>query len=276
MERHHHSQQSNSNLCSPTSPPTTFVQADTNNFRDLVQKLTGLSSDSEKLPITHPARHYPKAPISTGDPTDLRWSPFKLQERKHTMRKLKIKLSLATLHGSQLIPSPVTPLRFKSFSFSSSGSESLSSPTTVAEEKKTIVEKGFYLHLSPLSTKLLVKIRASWIDKADVLSPTDQVLMIKQFHAGSTFLASMNLHKADQGRVLQDPHPEIPSLRPRELLATLSISFWPSPSRASGHSESLWDFVSYSETVAQEHARRSTTSVDSKIFKALQQCPRQC
>ncbi|KAM0984762.1 hypothetical protein ACFX2I_012043 [Malus domestica] len=78
------------------------------------------------------------------------------------------------------------------------------------------------------------------------------------------------------GRVLQDPHPEIPSLRPRELLATLSISFWPSPSRASGHFESPWDFASYSETVAQEHAHRSTTSVDPKIFKALQQCPRRC
>ncbi|KAM1735166.1 hypothetical protein ACFX11_020536 [Malus domestica] len=43
------------------------------------------------------------------------------------------------------------------------------------------------------------------------------------------------------------------------------------PSRASRHSESPWDFASYSETVAQEHARRSTTSVDFKISKALQQ-----
>ncbi|KAM1014756.1 hypothetical protein PS2_044174 [Malus domestica] len=48
------------------------------------------------------------------------------------------------------------------------------------------------------------------------------------------------------------------------------------PSRASGHSESPWDFASYSETVAQEHTRRSTTSVDFKISKALQQRPRQC
>ncbi|CAN6726611.1 unnamed protein product [Malus baccata var. baccata] len=196
MERHHHSQQSNSNLCSPTSPPTTFVQADTNNFRDLVQKLTSLSGDLVKLPITHSARHYPKAPTSIGDPTGPHWSPFKLQERRHTMRKLEIKLSLATLHDSQPIPSPVTPLRFKSFSFSSSGSESLSSPAAVAEEEKAIAENGFYLHLSPLSTKLLVKIRASWIDKADALSPTYQVLMIKHFHVGSTYLA-MNLHKAD-------------------------------------------------------------------------------
>ncbi|PSS31244.1 DEAD-box ATP-dependent RNA helicase [Actinidia chinensis var. chinensis] len=39
-----------------------------------------------------------------------------------------------------------------------------------------------------------------------------------------------------------------------------------------GHkkSQSPWDFASYSESVAEEHARRSTTSVDFKISKALQ------
>lgn len=36
-------------------------------------------------------------------------------------------------------------------------------------------------------------------------------------------------------------------------------------------SQSPWDFASYSETVAEEHARRSTTSVDFKISKALEQ-----
>ncbi|XP_015577149.1 DEAD-box ATP-dependent RNA helicase 28 [Ricinus communis] len=36
-------------------------------------------------------------------------------------------------------------------------------------------------------------------------------------------------------------------------------------------SQSPWDFASYSESVAEEHARRSTTSVDYKISKALQQ-----
>lgn len=33
-------------------------------------------------------------------------------------------------------------------------------------------------------------------------------------------------------------------------------------------SQSPWDFASYSESVAEEHARRSTTSVDFKISKA--------
>lgn len=42
-----------------------------------------------------------------------------------------------------------------------------------------------------------------------------------------------------------------------------------------GHrkTQSPWDFASYSESVEQEHARRSTTSIDFKISKALQQCP---
>lgn len=34
--------------------------------------------------------------------------------------------------------------------------------------------------------------------------------------------------------------------------------------------ESPWDFASYSESVAEEHARRSTTSVDYKISKLLE------
>lgn len=41
--------------------------------------------------------------------------------------------------------------------------------------------------------------------------------------------------------------------------------------RPSDHkSQSPWDFGSYSETVAEEHARRSTTSIDFKISKVLQ------
>lgn len=35
--------------------------------------------------------------------------------------------------------------------------------------------------------------------------------------------------------------------------------------------QSPWDFSSYSESVADEHSRRSTTSIDFKISKARQQ-----
>ncbi|KAL5778225.1 hypothetical protein ACOSP7_011151 [Xanthoceras sorbifolium] len=37
--------------------------------------------------------------------------------------------------------------------------------------------------------------------------------------------------------------------------------------------QSPWDFAAYSESVAEEHARRSTTSIDFKISKLLQQRP---
>ena len=40
------------------------------------------------------------------------------------------------------------------------------------------------------------------------------------------------------------------------------------PSRAAP--QSPWDFAAYSETVADEHSRRNTTSVDDKITKARQ------
>ncbi|XVE53507.1 hypothetical protein DITRI_Ditri03aG0008800 [Diplodiscus trichospermus] len=148
-----------------TSTPTTFVQADANNFRDLVQKLTGFgASDTEKLPVTLPGRLSSK-PYLPGEPTGPRRPPFKLQERRqHAMRKLEIKLGLTTLRNSPRhcspsqacpldspISSPVTPLGSESYFYSSSGTVSPSSPV-VSEEEKAIAEKGFYLHPSPLNT----------------------------------------------------------------------------------------------------------------------------
>ncbi|CAK9217847.1 unnamed protein product [Sphagnum troendelagicum] len=68
--------------------PTTFVQADTSSFRELVQKLTGASdSDLEKkLPIT-PAI----------DSLSARRPSFKLHERRQSnIRKLEIKPGLST------------------------------------------------------------------------------------------------------------------------------------------------------------------------------------
>ncbi|KAL5559631.1 hypothetical protein UlMin_035842 [Ulmus minor] len=159
---------SSSSSSSPTSPtPTTFVQADPNSFKELVQKLTGSPGDSVKLPVTLPARLASKQPVVPLDPTGPRRSPFKLQDRRQTMRKLEIRLSLASLTGNSPshlrlspghiqwvdspTPSPVTPLGSESLSLPSSGSQSPSSPA-VSEEEKAIAEKGFYLHPSPLST----------------------------------------------------------------------------------------------------------------------------
>ncbi|KDP33493.1 hypothetical protein JCGZ_07064 [Jatropha curcas] len=143
---------------SPTSP-TTFVQADTNTFRDLVQKLTGLAGDSsEKFPVTLPTKLSSKLSHPV-DPTGPRRSSFKLQERRqHTIRKLEIELGLTSQFSFRKthrlespIPSPVTPLSSDSLFFRSPGTESPSSPA-VSEEEKAIAEKGFYLHPSPLTT----------------------------------------------------------------------------------------------------------------------------
>ncbi|GMJ15824.1 MPK3/6-targeted VQP 3 [Hibiscus trionum] len=150
---------------SSTPTPTTFVEADANTFKGLVQKLTGFTNDTEKLPGGLSS----KTSSHGGDhPTAPRRPQFKLQERRQQhamMRKLEIKLGLTTLRNSPShcvcvcqdrrlespFPSPVTPLGSESLFYSSSGTVSPSSPA-VSEEEKAIAEKGFYLHPSTLNT----------------------------------------------------------------------------------------------------------------------------
>lgn len=43
--------------------------------------------------------------------------------------------------------------------------------------------------------------------------------------------------------------------------------------RKNQKTQSPWDFSHYTETLADEHSRRSTTSVDYKISKALERQP---
>jgi hypothetical protein len=143
----------------PPTSPTTFVQADTNSFRDLVQKLTGLASDTQQLPATR-ILSSSKSFHSPVDFTGPRRSPFKLQERRHTSRKLEIKLGLTSLSNSssptrqtRQVESPVTPLISSELLFFPSPATTESpSPPAVLEEEKAIAEKGFYLHPSPLNT----------------------------------------------------------------------------------------------------------------------------
>ncbi|KAF5201910.1 Vq motif-containing protein [Thalictrum thalictroides] len=177
---------SSSSSTALTSSPTTFVQADTRTFRELVQKLTGADDNlQDKLPITLPSRYSSSSSrsSSTASQNDHqlggvliggpRRSAFKLQERRQNMRKLEIKLGLTSIRnspnsptayspremqtylvGSSPVPSPVTPLGSDTvFSSRFPGSGS-SSPASVVEdqEEKAIAEKGFYLHPSPLST----------------------------------------------------------------------------------------------------------------------------
>ncbi|XP_022935896.1 VQ motif-containing protein 11-like [Cucurbita moschata] len=155
-------------ISSPPPPPlstspTTFVQADPNSFRDLVQKLTGFSGHSEKLPVTHLSKLSSSNPLppATDHHTGPRRSPFKLQERRHTIRKLEIKLGPTGIfknspsHPRRFdspIPSPVTPLAAE---FRFLRKPSAASPLTppVTAEDKAIADGGFYLHPSPRSSQ---------------------------------------------------------------------------------------------------------------------------
>lgn len=143
----------------PTTPNTTFVQADPSNFRAVVQKLTGASDDpsAPKLPLTLPSRlmaqaHRPTttatAEIGPKRPT------FKLHERRHAARKLELNVGFSErpvfsvcgpYGGSRgvVMGSPVS-----AFELAARGSPR----TPTEEEEKAIAEKGFYLHPSPLST----------------------------------------------------------------------------------------------------------------------------
>ncbi|XVF74772.1 hypothetical protein PTKIN_Ptkin13bG0138500 [Pterospermum kingtungense] len=143
----------------PTSPNTTFVQADPSTFRTIVQQLTGASNDSSapKLPLTYVARPVasdigPKKPL------------FKLHERRLAMKKLEIKLNNNNNNNNNIgknkcpsdfrqrgfIVSPVSTLDL----WSHAGSESTKPvfDECEEEEQKAIAEKRFYLHPSPLST----------------------------------------------------------------------------------------------------------------------------
>lgn len=147
----------------PSSSPTTFVQADTTSFRDLVQKLTGFSGDSEKLPVTHLSKLSSSKPLppSAAHLTGPHRSPFKLQERRHTIRKLEIKLGLTenfnnsppshTHRFDSPVPCPVTPLASESLFFLRPGVASPLSPPFTTEDK-AITDGGFYLHPSPINT----------------------------------------------------------------------------------------------------------------------------
>ncbi|XP_010520913.1 PREDICTED: VQ motif-containing protein 33-like [Tarenaya hassleriana] len=141
--------------------PTTFVQADTSTFKQVVQILTGSSGTT--------AKNQEPPPFSI--PPIKNTKSFKLYERrqntnnKNSMfmintlrihshsprfspRNPEILLSPSTLDFPKLgLNSPVTPLRNGDPFDKASPLSSCSS-----EEEKAIAEKGFYLHPSPVST----------------------------------------------------------------------------------------------------------------------------
>ncbi|KAL8511487.1 hypothetical protein ACS0TY_018040 [Phlomoides rotata] len=147
----------------PNSPyPTTFVQADTSSFKQVVQMLTG-SNEAARRPDS--PRH-PIPPIKTGPRKD-KSASSRLYERRNSFRNFKISPLGNTPHGllfpgysasprpeilspsildfPSLMLSPVTPLIPDPFN------REVNRVNTVAEDK-AIKEKGFYLHPSPATT----------------------------------------------------------------------------------------------------------------------------
>lgn len=156
---HHSSSSSTSSTTTTTSPnnpyPTTFVQADTSSFKQVVQMLTG-SADTARH-AARPGHAIP--PIKTGPRKDK--SGSKLYERRNsTLRSFKISplgpgpgprpeiLSPSILDFPSLALSPVTPLIPDPFNRPPAPNGTVD----LAAEDKAIVDKGFYLHPSPANT----------------------------------------------------------------------------------------------------------------------------
>ncbi|KAL3820456.1 hypothetical protein ACJIZ3_006361 [Penstemon smallii] len=159
----------------PNSPyPTTFVQADTSSFKQVVQMLTGSTDPARPPTRSNPVRN-PIPPIKSGPRKDK--SGSKLYERRNSMKNFKISplgpglvssrpglfsgysgsprpgtpdiLSPSILDFPSLVLSPVTPLIPDPFNRNGSGNNN---NLDMKAEDKAIEEKGFYLHPSPANT----------------------------------------------------------------------------------------------------------------------------
>ncbi|XP_008812162.3 VQ motif-containing protein 4-like [Phoenix dactylifera] len=163
--------------------PTTFIQADTSSFKQVVQMLTGSAETASKHAAANPSPPPPKNPIPpAAKATGPKKPAFKLYERRSGLKNLKMIspliptflnstpispaaaggaaafsprkqpeiLSPSMLDLPSLALSPVTPLIPDPFN-RSPHPNSTPSPAMSAEER-AIAEKGFYLHPSPRTT----------------------------------------------------------------------------------------------------------------------------
>ncbi|KAH9331422.1 hypothetical protein KI387_003530, partial [Taxus chinensis] len=92
-----------SECTAPSAMSTTFVETDSHSFRELVQRLTGVS-EGEKLPVTIHARNSSKGREEAGNNSvgnksriemGIQRSAFKFQKRRASQRKSEIKLDLS-------------------------------------------------------------------------------------------------------------------------------------------------------------------------------------
>ncbi|VAH79275.1 unnamed protein product [Triticum turgidum subsp. durum] len=134
-----------------TTPfPTTFVQADTTSFKQVVQMLTGSDAGNQAASGSGPCR--PKKPS------------FKLYERRSSLKNLKMIAPLAmgappSPRNASAAPEILSPsvLDFPSLKLSSpvtplTGDPFFPSPASSsgdAAERAAIADKGFFFHPSP-------------------------------------------------------------------------------------------------------------------------------
>ncbi|KAL5730408.1 hypothetical protein ACHQM5_003231 [Ranunculus cassubicifolius] len=149
--------------------PTTFIQADTTSFKQVVQMLTGSSETAKQASkaTVDPSQKSVIPPIKNGP----KKQGFKLYERRNSLKNLKISplmpgfiqnsgfsprkheiLSPSILDFPSLVLSPVTPLIPDPFNRSPPTCSNMNYNSSAAAEEKAIAEKGFYLHPSPVST----------------------------------------------------------------------------------------------------------------------------
>lgn len=152
--------------------PTTFIQADTTSFKQVVQMLTGSSETAKqasKAATVDPSQKSVIPPIKNGP----KKQGFKLYERRNSLKNLKISplmpgfvqnsgfsprkpeiLSPSILDFPSLVLSPVTPLIPDPFNRASPtcNTSHMNNNNNSSAEEKAIAEKGFYLHPSPVST----------------------------------------------------------------------------------------------------------------------------
>ncbi|KAI0496966.1 hypothetical protein KFK09_023292 [Dendrobium nobile] len=158
----------------PNPYPTTFIQADTTSFKQVVQMLTGSAETAAKQTAAAAAAAVAVAPKCsippTGKPTGPKKPAFKLYERRGSMKNLKMIspmipsfagrsnpnspasaafsprkmpeiLSPSILDLPSLALSPVTPLIPDPFN-----------RDVLKAEERAIAEKGFYFLPSPRTT----------------------------------------------------------------------------------------------------------------------------
>ncbi|KAL5221575.1 hypothetical protein ABZP36_026288 [Zizania latifolia] len=149
----------------PSNPfgPTTFVQADTTSFKQLVQILTGTPGTAAAAAAGGAAGAPPAKPAPA--PPGPKKPTFKLYERRSSMKSLKMLCPLlpaAAASAGGFSPRGFSPrgLEVLSPGMLDFPSLTLGSPVTplqplpgseeaAAAEDRAIAEKGFYLHPSP-------------------------------------------------------------------------------------------------------------------------------